>query len=947
MAEQQISRYRIIRRIGAGGMGEVYLAHDPTLDRQVAVKVLPSGLARDQSARRRLLSEAQAAARLDHPFICKVYEVGEADGHPFIAMEFIQGATLHERIRKRPLPIKEVLRLGVEIAEALDFAHRRDIVHRDLKPSNIMVGDDGHVKVMDFGVAKQLGVAGATETATGQAVGTTAYMSPEQLRGEPVDGRSDIFAFGLILHEMATGANPFLRSSPYSTADAILHEVAPPLEERVHDAPPLLAHVMTRCLEKDRERRYQSLRDVQIELSTLVEGPATPSRRPVVVPPRRRLRWRTVGAVAATLVVTAVGVTWLWSDRLGMSRSAIAFSERDWVIVSDFENLTSDSVFDRSVRVALEVGLAQSPYLNVLPPSAVQAALGRMQRATGERLEEALACEIAVREGARAVLAGSIAQLGDGYVLTAKLLDPATRMAALTRSVRAPDRMAILDSLDELVRTMRQELGESLASISRTSVPLPRATTPSLDALKLFAESLKFGVIGNDAAAGEELLRQALVIDPQFAMAHAELGRRHYLNGASQIRQLGEEHVTKALSLLERLTPRERLWIQASAEDSRGNRQRAVEAYQAYLSSYQDDARAWFRLGWTLMAGLGQYDAAADAFRRVIALTPFDSAAHINLATSFKGLGKNSEALEIYRKAFELSPNALLEPNINHEYGFTLVQVGKVEEAAGVFAKLIASPEPFRRARGHRSMAWLEMFRGRYTAAIEQLRQAILINQTTGAGISEFRDRLILVRALQASGGSSAARTEFSAVDALIARMSLGPEWLRDPVKILARQGRVAEARRLLALMNKTAGSSTSDSAMNRNVAMDQSYIDHARGEIAVADGRADEALPLLHAALVPRNDPSIVESLAAAHLAAGQYAGAAQRFEEFIASRPLGLEAQQDWFAAHVRLGDAYSRLGRAEDARRLYQQLVDRWKDADATLPLLDEARTRLSRP
>ena len=288
-----VSRYRILSRIGEGGMGEVFLAHDPALDRRVALKFLPAAQAGDTTARKRLLNEAQAAARLDHPFVCKVYEVGENAERPFIAMEYVDGTTLVERLRQGPLPRKEAMRLATEIAEAVDFAHTRGIVHRDLKPSNVMIAADGHVKVMDFGVAKYIEARGddarmtMTATAAGVISGTMVYMSPEQLRGLPVDARSDVFAFGLLLYEMTSGAHPFLRSSPISTVDAILNAAPPPLDEQRPSVPPGLDHIISRCLEKDRDRRYQSLREAQIELERAGrrhgagrarDAPASPSR---------------------------------------------------------------------------------------------------------------------------------------------------------------------------------------------------------------------------------------------------------------------------------------------------------------------------------------------------------------------------------------------------------------------------------------------------------------------------------------------------------------------------------------------------------------------------------------------------------------------------------------------------------------------------------------------
>jgi tetratricopeptide (TPR) repeat protein len=940
MIGTQVARYRILSRIGAGGMGEVYLAHDPALDRRAALKFLQADPSQDSDARRRLLTEAQAAARLDHPFVCKVYEVAESHDPPFMAMEYVEGTTLRDRLRAGPLPLKETVRIGSEIAEALDFAHNRGLVHRDLTPANVMLATDGHVKVMDFGLARDVAPGnGLTMTATGQIAGTPAYMSPEQLRGERVDRRSDVFAFGVLLYEMAAGAHPFSRTSTFSTANAILNETPVPLDERLETVPPLFAHIVRRCLEKDPESRYQSLRDVHIELSTAAQPFAQSSGRSAPALPRRvRSRWALAAALAG-LVATGALLLWMWPERFGLAQPALAFNARDWIVVSDFENMTGDQVFDRSLRVAAEVGVSQSQYVNVFPPQRLQLALQRMQRPAGERLDETLASEVAVREGIKAVLAGTIAQVGDSYTITARLVDPQSKTALLSESVQARDKASILPALDELLTTLRRRLGESLAS-TQTSVPLPMATTSSLDALQMYAESFRFGPTTSEEATAYQLLQQAIALDPEFALAHAELGRRYYLENSQADRLLGEEHFTTAIGLLNRLTLRERLWIQATADDSRGNRQRAVDAYRAYLAQYRDDSRAWFRLGWTHMAGLGQYEQAVEAFERVIQLVPTDAAAHVNLASSFSGLRKYREAVEAYDKAFGFDPALRTGVFVNHEYGMTLVQLGEFDKAAEAFTIMKSAAEPANRSRGHRSQAFLDMYRGRYDAAIKELGQAVLINQTIGAGISEFRDRTILVSALDAKSLSAPAAAELDAVGRLIDRLTLGPEWLRRPVKILARRGRVREARRLLDSMQKTAGSAVVDSTTNRNIDRDRAYIDLARGEIALAEQRPGEAVKLLQAASLGPFDADILESLATAHVAAGQLDLAAQTYEQVLARPALGQEAQEHWVASHVALGQIYERLGRHDDARRLYTRVQELWKDADNDLVTLKRA-------
>jgi tetratricopeptide (TPR) repeat protein len=370
-----------------------------------------------------------------------------------------------------------------------------------------------------------------------------------------------------------------------------------------------------------------------------------------------------------------------------------------------------------------------------------------------------------------------------------------------------------------------------------------------------------------------------------------------------------------------------------------------VDAYRAYLAQYRDDSRAWFRLGWTHMAGLGQYEQAVEAFERVIQLAPTDGGAHVNLASSYSGLRKHREAVAAYEKAFALDPAFRTGLFVNHEYGFTLVHLGELDKAAEAFAMMKAAPEPSNRSRGHRSQAFLDMYRGRYGAAIQELRQAVLINQTVGAGISEFRDRLILLRALDAKSLSAAASVELDAVGRLIDRLSLGPEWLRYPVKILARRGRLREASRLLDSMRKTAGSAVVDSTINRNLALDRAYIDLARGEIALAEKKPEQAVELLQAASLGRFDADILESLATAHVAAGELELAAQVYEQLLARPALGQEAQEHWVPAHAALGEIYERLGRREEGRRLYARVGELWKEADADLVTLKRVQRRLA--
>ena len=797
MIGKEFAHYRVHSCIGQGGMGEVYVAEDLTLNRRVALKfLLPVDASErrdspDGGGHRRLLREARAAAQLDHPFICKVYEVGEHDGRAFFAMEFVEGVTLKARLASGRLTTDEALRIGGEIAEALNFAHSKGIVHRDIKPANVMLAADGHVKVMDFGVAKRLvappgaedvTAGAATATLPGEPTGTLAYMSPEQIRGQPIDARSDVFAFGVLLHELLTGTHPFKRASALETAHAILNETAPPLEQSLPGAPTHLAHIVSRCLEKDRTRRYQSLGDVRLEMEAAQKPTASGEARS----PARPRRWTRAVAALALVLAAALATLWLrpWSMLSG--KPALAFQERDWIIVADFNNLTNDPVFDKSLRLALEVAVAQSRYVNVYPPARVAAALQRMQK-KAERFDEALASEVAVRDGIRGVLACDIAQVGNVYALTARLIDPKTRVAVLTDQVQARNKDAVLGALGEVATRVRSSLGESLAGLPAQIKPLPMVTTSSLEALKLYAEGLNVG--SRDNGEVNALLRQAIALDGDFALAYAELGRRYYLEGDRATREQGEQLFAKALQLTDRLSLRERLWIQAVAEDSRGNRQQAAVAYKAYLAQYPDDSRAWFRLAWMQMATLGQFSEAAEGFKQVIRLQPNDLGAHINLASAYSGMEDVEAAIPAYQKAFTLDPAAMFGTFVNHEYGFTLIRAGRLAEAEAVFGRMKKEGELHAKAKGHRSLALLQMYRGQYASASEELRGAIVLDQTYKEAISEFRDRMYLVTALDARDQRREADAAWREVDRLINRLSLSPSWLWHASQVAGAQG--------------------------------------------------------------------------------------------------------------------------------------------------------------
>ena len=979
-----LGRYEIRSKLGAGGMGEVYLAQDTKLHRKVALKVLPEDIASDKERLLRFEREAHAVSALNHPNIITIHEIGESDGVHYIATEFIDGTTLGDRLADHSLRLNEMLAVAAQIAKALQAAHEAGIVHRDIKPGNVMLRRDGYVKVLDFGIAKLTEhtpgaieseadtIAKMVKTEPGKIMGTTHYMAPEQVRNQTIDARTDIWSLGVLLYEMVAGRKPFLGETFGDLIAAILTKEPPALSELASECPAELERIVLKALQKNRKQRYQHAKDFSSDLKGLrrrlafeaelersatadhsdaltaakiVTG-ATPSTGPIAAATEG------IGATGQTAAIdlhTTSSAEYLVNEfrkhKRGVFLALIPFlvavaalvyfaafrtqpaalTDKDTILLADIENTTGDPVFDGALKQGLAVTLGQSPFLDIFPEARVRETLQLMQRGPDERVSEAVAREICQRQGLKAFLSGSIATLGSHYVIMLKAVNAQSGDEIAREQTEADSKERVLTALSQAAIKLREQLGESLSSIQKFDAPIEQATTSSLDALKAYSLGLEQANSGNYPKA-IPFYQRAIELDPNFALGYQALAREQLNNDDNNAATIS---ATKAFELRERASENEKLYItmmyhRAVTHDL----EKAIEGGEVWKHTYPRYWRPYHALA-DLYLEVGEFEKAAEKGREAVRLNPKIAAAYSNYAGALMYLNRFDEAKQIYQQAFANNLDA-------REYHWYLYWIAYHANDAAAMQQQLAWAET-------NSFPYWSLFLQAQTSALEgKWRKSIDLSNRATEMIRHGGTKGLVAwtashSALTAALFGDCQTAKQKAVQAL---ESVPDATYSGSAAVLATCGEVNQAQ---TRADKLAQLYPNDTRFNGI------WLPVIRAAIELQRNNPARAIQFLEPATryeaAADFQPQYLRGLS--YLRLGKGAEAAVEFQKIVDRKgQADLLVSTLYPLAHLGLARALSLTGDAARAHKAYEDFFALWRDADSDLTILIEAKNEYAK-
>ena len=977
----QFGPYRLLEKIGSGGMGEVYRALDTRLEREVALKLVsetylitgvgsgsPSPVATrlhdtpgqgtpnsGHISHERFLREARSAATLNHPNVCAIHDTGEHDGRPYLVMELLRGETLRHylaRIGGKGLAPEEVISFSQQAAAALAAAHAKGIIHRDIKPANLFVVDAGRgkrlIKILDFGLAKkQVGVAAADSntypipssgsaeetgvgpgtatmelTSPGSAVGTVAYMSPEQAKGEPLDARTDLFSLGTVIYEMATGKTPFAGGSTAEVFAALLRENPPPVSTVNHAMPKKLDPIVARLLAKDPAQRYSNADRLQEDLEALVANPGKPVAKASVN--GRNWLW----AIAAVLLLLIVGGLAWWKYRttaapaaLETAAPAAPAATKDSIILADFINHTGDPVFDTTLNQALQIDLEQSPVLNIVSQQHLAQSVKYLGKAADTALTPEIAREIGEREGVKAILTGTIANLGKEYVITLSAQNTATGDEIVSEQAQAPDKEHVLDALGKAAAAMRGKLGEDLASIKKLDTPFGQATTSSLEAFRAYALGDHAHVNAHDIPDAEGHYLRAIELDPNFAMAYARLGVV-YINSAQVAK--ANKYFAKAYALSKNVSERERLYITGHYyQNVTGNMPKVIEALQESIQTYPAQVDSYINIT-AAYSALGEFEKALPFARKAVEMQPEDSIAAENMLSIYLGLNQINEARAEMERAQKLGLDTSTLDLTGHLLTYFLL--GQPNEVQKIMTKVAGQPDEFLATQ---ALASSQLFAGEYNKAAATIRQGY--EQAGRAKAPDVQANMLLTNA--ASRGLAGLCDGNEAA----VQQALGLDRSRQTESFAVLASGICGNSKLVQSLAEELSKKYPDDTLIQNV-----YVPLGKAFVALAAGQPREALEDAEPARAYYRIFPGAYLQGLAYLQLHDASRAVNAFQNATLSPGGNLQTTTLFYAqAQLGLARADAMSGDKAAAKKAYEAFFTTWKNADADLPLLLAAK------